>query len=312
MIGSLRQHPPALQFATFIGIFIGFSILYVIFLIAVFPLISGYTIASLQAADASDPKVLGYLKLTQFLYTLVVYLAPPLVFAWLADPKPANWMHLDKKPTPIPVVLALLIMLAGLPLVGFMGDWNHTWHFSETTRRMTEQAETLTKALLQMHNFGTLIVNIFLIAVIPAIAEEFFFRGVMQRLMIQMMRPIPWVAILITGIVFSAIHMEWMDFVPRALLGFLLGAIYYLSGNLWLPIIGHFLNNGLQVVMVYLYQVKLIDEDPMKSETTAWYAALLSLIVTAGLLWYLRKRSGAVVVEAAIPVYNEDIDSIGK
>jgi membrane protease YdiL (CAAX protease family) len=311
MAGKLRQHPPALQFATFIGLFIGFSVLYLLFLILIFPHMSGYTIDKLQTADPSLPKVLGYLKLTQFLYTFVVYLAPPALFAYLADPKPAEWLHLQRSPKIWPVVLAILVMLAALPLVGFTSDWNHTWHLSETSRRMEQQAEILTRILLNMPNFGTLLVNLVLIAIVPAIAEEFFFRGVMQRLLIQMLHKAPWVAIIITAVIFSAIHMEWLDFIPRVILGFLLGALYYLSGNLWLPIIGHFLNNGMQVVMVYLYQVKFIHDDPMKSESVAWYSAAISLIITAGLLWYLRKQSVPAQVRVYSP-YEQDVESIGE
>src|SRR6186713_221379 len=194
MTGYMKQYPPALQFATFIGLFIGFSLLYVIFLTTVFPNISGYTIETLQTADPKLPKVLGYLKLTQFLYTLVVYLAPPALFAYLADPKPAEWLHLQKSPRILPVILAILVMLAGLPMVGFTSDWNHTWHLSEASRQLEEKAEMLTRILLIMPNVGTLLVNLVLIAIVPAIAEEFFFRGVMQRLLIQMLHKAPWVA----------------------------------------------------------------------------------------------------------------------
>jgi uncharacterized protein len=307
MIGFLKRQPPALQFATFVGLFIGFSILYGFLLIAVLPHLSGYTIESLQMADPSIPKVLAYLKLTQFLYTLVVYLAPPAVFAWMIDNRPAHWLHLDRSPRLLPVVLALLIMLAGLPLVGVTSDWNHTWHLSEATRRMEEQAETLTRALLQMSGIGDLLVNLILIAVVPAIAEEFFFRGVVQRLLVKMMPWGPWLAILITALIFSAIHMEWLDFIPRVILGFLLGAIYYQTGNLWLPIIGHFLNNGLQVLMVYLYQIKMIHTDPMASTPTPWYWGLVSISATVALLWYLRRKTAPEPV-----TYETDVESIGQ
>lgn len=309
MTGYLRQYPPALQIATFFGLFIGFSLLYGIFLITVFPYISGYTIETLQTADPSLPKVLGYLKLTQFLYTLVVYLCPAALFAYLAAPSPVQWMHLQKAPRVLPAALAILVMLAALPVVGFAGDWNHTWQLSGSSMQMEEQAELLTRVLLKMPDLGTLLVNIILIAILPAIAEEFFFRGVIQRLLIQAMPKIPWIAVILTAVFFSAIHMEWLDFIPRIILGFLLGAIYYLSGNLWLSILGHFLNNGMQVVMVYLYQAKLIHDDPMQSETTAWYSAAISLIITVALLWYLRKRSDQPEL---LTVKEPDIDSIGE
>src|SRR3954470_9599606 len=136
MTGKLRQHSPALQFAAFIGLFIGFSVLYLLFLIVVFPHMSGYTIEKLQSADPSRPKVLGYLKLTQFLYTLVVYLCPAALFAYLADPSPAQWMHLQKPQKVLPAALAILVMVCSLPVVGFTGDWNHAWHLSGASRQM--------------------------------------------------------------------------------------------------------------------------------------------------------------------------------
>jgi membrane protease YdiL (CAAX protease family) len=313
MTGYLRQYPPALQIATFFGLFIGFSLLYGIFLVTVFPYISGYTIETLQSADPSLPKVLGYLKLTQFLYTLVVYMCPAALFAYLADPSPVEWMHLQQPPRVLPAALAILVMFAALPVVGFTSDWNHTWHLSGASRQMEEQAELLTRILLKMPDLGTLLINLVLIAILPAIAEEFFFRGVIQRLFIQVMPKLPWIGITITAVIFSAIHMEWLDFIPRIILGFLLGAIYYLSGNLWLSILGHFLNNGMQVVMVYLYQAKLIHDDPMQSETTAWYSAVLSLIITVALLWYLRKRSDSPkLITVQEPKHDTDIKSIGE
>lgn len=313
MTGYMKQSPIALQFATFIGLFIGFSLLYGVFLVTVFPSISGYTLETLQAADPSLPKVLGYLKLTQFLYTLVVYFVPAALFAYLSDPLPLSWMGLQKSPRLLPVILALGIMVLSLPLVGYTSDWNHTWKLSGASMDMEAEAEKLTRILLKMPDTGSLFINLGMIALLPAIAEEFFFRGVMQRLFIQAMPKAPWVAVIITATLFSAIHLEWLDFIPRVVLGFLLGAIYYTTGNLWLSILGHFLNNGAQVVMMYLFQAKLIHDDPMQSEPTAWWSALISLIITAALCRYLKQRSTPADFAVEKPVAKEDIDidSIG-
>src|ERR1044072_1964006 len=98
MTGYLKQSSPSMQFVAFIGIFIGFMLLYATFLYTGFPALSGYTIEQLQGAGATGPKVIGYLKLVQFLYTLVVYLVPAFLFAYLTDPKPAEWIGLRQKP----------------------------------------------------------------------------------------------------------------------------------------------------------------------------------------------------------------------
>jgi len=204
-------------------------------------------------------------------------------------------------------------MLVALPFVAYTGDWNHTWPFSPEIRKTEEQAEVLTRALLTMNSFSDLLVNLILIAAIPAMAEEFFFRGVIQRLLIKSLPKMPWLAVFITAVCFSAIHFQWMDFIPRVLLGFLLGAIYYLSGNLWLSILGHFLNNGLQVTMVYLFQIKMIKTDPMTDEPTEWYIAAISLALTIGAIWLFDRQT--------LPHqkdndhrdnFGDDIQSIGK
>lgn len=321
MTGRLKQYPPSLQFAAFVGLFLLFLVLYIFFLAFVFPLISGYSLTTLQSdlytADEAlrpvSPKVLGYLKLTQFLYTLVVYLLPPVFFAFLIDSRAGNWLRIDRKPRFLPVILAFLIMLVALPFVSYTGDWNHTWPFSPELRKMEEQTEALTRVLLYMPDFSSLLVNLLIIAVIPAIAEEFFFRGVVQRLFVRMMPEMPWLAVFIAALCFSSIHMQWMDFVPRLLLGFLLGAIFYLSGNLWLSILGHFLNNGLQVVMVYLYQTKLIKTDPMSTEPTEWYFAAISLALTIGAIWLFDKQTMPGEKEHNHrDDFNDNVESIGK
>jgi uncharacterized protein len=313
MTGYMKRSPIALQFVTFIGLFIGFSLVYTVFLLTVFPAMTGYSILTLQDADPKAPNVLAYLKLTQFLYTLVVYFVPAAVFAYLADPKPLSWIGISNKPRPLPIILALGIMVASLPLVGLMSDWNHSWNFSKATMDLEAQADRLTRVLLTMPDTFSLIINLGMIALLPAIAEEFFFRGVIQRLFIQAMPKLPWVAVLITAILFSAIHMEWLDFVPRVLLGFLLGAIYYSTGNLWLSILGHFLNNGAQVVMMYLFEHKMMHDDPMSNEPTAWWAALISLIITGALCLILAKRSTPANFAVEKPLSKDDIDinSIG-
>ncbi|WP_188315833.1 CPBP family intramembrane glutamic endopeptidase [Chitinophaga agrisoli] len=174
--------------------------------------------------------------------------------------------------------------------VDLSAAWNQHWPIPASWRQMEEQADVLVQRMLKMPTFADLLINLVLIAVLPAIAEEVFFRGVLQRIFTQMVK-LPWLSIFITATLFSAIHMQALGFVPRLLLGLLLGAIYHLSGNLWLSIAGHFFVNGFQVVAVYLFQAKLIKEDLSESGTTSWHVALISALVTLALLWVLYKRT---------------------
>ena len=81
------------------------------------------------------------------------------------------------------------------------------------------------------------------IAFLPALFEETLFRGGMQNLFSRWFKK-PLLAIVVTSIIFSAIHGSYLGFLSRFALGFLLGWIYYRTGNIWLNIIGHFFNNA--------------------------------------------------------------------
>lgn len=290
MTGYLKQYPPLMQLATFVGFFIGFLLLYSLFLSTALPAWSGFTLNDIQHGNLSDPKVIAYLKLTQFLYTLIVYFVPPALFAYFWQPYPMQFLGLRNPTSPMQIILALMVMICALPMVAVLSEWNEGWPVGPAARELRQQAEQLTRAMLRMPAITDLLTGLLLVAIIPAIGEELFFRGVFQRLLIQLVRN-KWIGVLLTAIIFSAVHADLMGFVPRVVLGFLLGAVYVLSGNLWLSILGHLLNNGMQVVALYLFQHGYIKTDPMQEEHVAWYLGAVSLIVTAGLLWALKKRS---------------------
>lgn len=129
------------------------------------------------------------------------------------------------------------------------------------------------------------VINVFIIALLPAIFEEVCFRGVLQRILIQMFKN-PWTGIIVTGAFFSAFHMQFQGFLPRMFLGILLGAVYWYSGSLWVSILAHFFTNAVQVIAATYYP-KMIEEDP----SVPFYWALLSLVIVIGLLTVLRRRS---------------------
>lgn len=306
-MGYLRQYSPFLQLITFFGLWFAFMLLYSLFLAGFFPAISGgYTISQMEDTKVwGDPAFVRGLKLVQFLYTLVSFLVPALVFAYLAHPRPALFMGLTARPKYLQLLLALLAVFCALPLVNVLGEWNSTWPVSESMRSLEELAEKQTRLLLDMPTMGSMLFNLLLLALLPAIAEEVFFRGVLQRVLTPMVKN-GWVAAIITAVIFSAIHMQFLGFMPRLLLGFLMGAIYFVTGNLWLAIAGHFLNNGLQVVLVYLYQAKVISYDAMQDEHVPAVYGALSALVSGLLIWQLYKRAKAAGQSFALPPEPDD------
>ncbi|HVI43903.1 MAG TPA: CPBP family intramembrane glutamic endopeptidase [Chitinophaga sp.] len=312
MTGYLKQSPLFLQFVTFLGFFFGFTFLYLFGLQAIIGPLTGHSLAELQSGDLTDPNLIGYLKIIQLFYSIVTYFIPAALFCYLWQPYPVEYLGVKPGPRGWQIVLSLMAIYSVLWAAGLLNEWNQTWPVPQEARQMQAAAERVIKMMLSMPRLQDLFVNLFLVGIVPAIAEELFFRGVLQRLIIKSTRKV-WLGVFITAVIFSAMHGEILGFMARVILGFVLGAIYVISGNLWLSIFAHILNNGMQVVMMYLFQHGMTKTDPTKDTPVEWYIGLLSAAVTVGLLWALKKKSDDVDMTDRLdrPDSGTDANSIG-
>ena len=131
----------------------------------------------------------------------------------------------------------------------------------------------------------------FLIALIPAIGEELLFRGVLQQLFTKWTGEAH-LAIFISAFLFSAIHLQFFGFLPRFVLGLVLGYMFYWSKNLWLPILAHFTNNAFAIIFNYHFVADKIQIDFLNEETSVNIsAALISLLAVALLMFLLHKNT---------------------
>ncbi len=91
---------------------------------------------------------------------------------------------------------------------------------------------------------------IFLVAVIPAVCEEFFCRGFLVKCFSGIKKE--WVLIALVGSVFGAMHLDLYTFVPTALSGALLCFIALRTKSLIIPMLLHFGNNALAVALSFV------------------------------------------------------------
>jgi len=235
------------------------------------------------------------LMILQAVNHLGTFLLPALLY-WYAVEHQA-WSAFNPRPVSTVAGLAVVgvVVVAFMPFDGLIIDWNQNVHLPHTLapleqwiREKEKSLEGVTKYLTTFNNMGQLLIAVLVIAVIPAIGEETLFRGILQRNLTY------WtgnahMGIWISAALFSAIHVQFLGFIPRMLLGALFGYLYVWSGNLWVPILAHFVNNGFTVLMVYLYQHKLISMDIESPDSVPMATALASLALTAGLLYYFRQ-----------------------
>lgn len=166
-------------------------------------------------------------------------------------------------------------------------DWMGA--FGEYMTTMEKQAEVVVKLFTSNMTPAVFIFVFVIVAVLAAVGEEFVFRGLIQN---ELQRAFgnPHVGIWLAAAFFSAFHLQFFGFFPRMLLGAFMGYVYYWSGNLWYPMLTHFLNNGLQLIGLYLYQLGAHSMNVESTESAPLPAVLISIVITGGLLYYVRNN----------------------
>lgn len=226
------------------------------------------------------------------------FLLPALIFWYLFEKQ--RWD--DFQPRPLGQIsglsVVIVLVIAFMPLNGLIIQWNQGLTFPETLapierwmRAKEDELGELTKYLTTITSPGRLALAMLVIAVLPAIGEEVLFRGIIQRRFTEWTGGNPHVGIWLAAAVFSAIHMQFYGFFPRMLLGALFGYLYFWAGNLWVPILAHFVNNGFTVLMVYLRQRQMISMDIEDTGRVSMTAGLFSLLLCLGLLYYFRRAN---------------------
>ena len=246
------------------------------------------------------------LKWIQLLQTITLFLLPSLILAYLCAKAPFSWLQLDKKADWKVFLWAVGIMLVALPAINLLAHLNQqmvlpTWlsGVEEWMKSKEAEAEWLTKQFMSVTTIGGLLVNLFLMAVLPAVSEEITFRGVLQQLLTAphrlsslASRLSPHLAIWLTAIIFSAIHMQFYGFIPRMLLGALFGYMFVWTGSLWVPMLMHFVNNGMAVLLYYIANRAAWDMDKVDAVgtgNTLWLGVVSLVLTIVGI--YIFRRS---------------------
>lgn len=238
------------------------------------------------------------LKIGQGLSSALMFIVPPIVFYLITrKERPMQALGFRKASPAWLILVGIALMFLSLPVTNQLTDWNESMklggvfmRLEEWMQSLEEAAQTATERMLNTSTLGGLLLNLLVIAMIPAIGEELTFRGVLQQSLTRGMKN-PHVAILLSAAIFSFIHFQFYGFLPRMFLGVLLGYLFYTTGSLWTSIAMHFVNNGTAVVLYYLNNKGVInvDVEHFGALENPWFIGL-SAVVTAGLIvWSWRK-----------------------
>ncbi len=245
------------------------------------------------------PENAGALRLMQFITTLFLFFLPAFFYAWLCHTKPSVHLGFRQKMNLPQIVIVICIMLAALPLVSALQEVTEMLPWSKAMLVKFKEAEEAynkqVAVIARMNNFTDYIISVIVIAFLPAVFEETFFRGGFQNLFSRWFK-MPILAIIFTSIIFSAIHLSYLGFLSRFALGFILGWIYYRTGNLWLSIIGHFFNNAFAVTMLYISTKpgEKIDPSKIDDKLPLWWA-IAAIAALYALFVLFEKSSGKYI-----------------
>lgn len=236
-------------------------------------------------------------KLFQILQSIGLFILPPFIIGYLIDRDSTAYLNLNKKSGVYAYIIVPIIMVASIPFINYMVSFNEGIQLPSSMKSIEtwmkegeKNAEALTKVFLQAGNWKDLTSNLLLIALLPAVGEELLFRGILQKQFSELAKN-HHIGIWIAAFLFSFMHFQFYGFIPRLLLGVLLGYIFYFSKSLWLPIIGHFANNAMAVIFYYLYSTGQVNKtaEEIGTQPGEIYIAFISLVITCTLLFGLYK-----------------------
>lgn len=251
-----------------------------------------------EGMNLNNSENIGFYKFLQIFNHLGMFVIPSLIFAFLVNTNLSKYLRINKLPKLFTVLSGILLIIVCMPLINWLMTINNMLKLPEALsgmekwmRKTEDSAELITNLFLNVNGIGALLINIFMIAVIPAVGEEFLFRGVLQKQFKLWFGNIH-LAIFVATFLFSAMHMQFFGFIPRLVLGLILGYLFYFSKNLWIPIIVHFFNNAIAVVIYYLNYNKIIstDIDKLGSTENDYILIIGSFIFTVVLILSIYKR----------------------
>jgi len=300
-----REYPWLLQLLLFvIMIFILAGFFMKVVAPAAMSLFTNVKTFDLRSLSKDSPMPQVHAALTwQALSSIAIFLLPSLLFAYQTTPYVAGYLGFRRPGKKMHWWLVTLLMLGAMPVMLQLQA------FMRMADLGTEINDRLTDALLRMHTFGDFLGVFFVMAVLPALGEELFFRGIVMRFIAKKNGFAPpqqpaatpaapgrherrmFLHIGITAVMFALMHSSVYGFPSILLAGFLLGLVYYLTGSLWCSILAHLVNNGLQIILVYISAASPTLKKAAETDQLPWavvIAGLALLIFALRRLWQNR------------------------
>jgi len=239
-------------------------------------------------ADNSQLLVLAFFN------SLFSFILIPMAYLSMVNKASITELYPKNRIDVFAFLLSILSIIAIAPFISFVIKLNYSielpvWlsEFERNIKASDARSKEMTSALLALRTPTDLIAVIVVMAIVPGICEEVFFRGFLQ-IQLQNVLKNEHYAILFASGLFSLFHFQFYGFFPRLISGALLGYIFFWSKNIWYPIAVHIFNN---LIALLLYN---FSEENMKNSMNHWFVLIIlasfSVMITVWILISVRKK----------------------
>ncbi|MEO7961828.1 MAG: CPBP family intramembrane glutamic endopeptidase [Ginsengibacter sp.] len=244
--------------------------------------------------DMLKPQYYYPVIVIQAVSTFFMFFLPAYVTALICYYKPAKFLGFRMPFNYKQLLVVIGILLLTFPLSGGLAELNNIIpipkDWAVKFKAMEDARAVQEAAMININSFPKLLISLVLIGLLPGIFEEVCFRAGLQNVLTRWFKG-PWIGIILTGFIFSIIHLSYYGFLVRFGLGVILGLIFYYSGSIWLSIIFHFLYNGVQVVILYLINLSAKKSPKDIEESFPLWAGFLALALIVYLFIKFREYS---------------------
>jgi len=251
-------------------------------------------IGTAMIESMKDPSQVNMFRMLQIISTCCMFFLPALFYSWICNGKEFFWLGFNKYFNRSQVLIAFLIIFSANIMAGPLQELSQkiVANFPSIQTIAVKMEDAYTEQILilsHLNGIADFCLALLIMAFFPALFEELFFRGALQSILIKWWKK-PMLAILVTSVVFSFIHMSIYLFLSRLVLGFVLGLLFYETKNIWVNTIAHFLNNALAVVQMYLLSKagNKIDVNKLDPHFD-WWVGLIAVLILVLLFKLIKK-----------------------
>jgi len=289
-----------MQFLVFIGLAFMGAYLFHMIAVAVLKPFTEYPFVPDQLEFFRDSSNIRYFWIYQGIVSIGTFGFPCLVFPLYHRERPLEYLGIKERPSLKIIGFAILLILLSQPLVTWIAVQNSSFSLPPGMEEIQEQLDRLHHSMTELQKLVTsgtgpldLLMTLLVMAVIPAILEELFFRKAMLRILYDISRN-SHVSIVLSSLLFALVHGEIYYFMPLFAMGLMLGYLALFSGNIWIPIVAHFINNALAVVQMKMLQ-RYPDTELLREEYQfPLVFILLSALCVIGLMWLIKRHSNSI------------------